>query len=142
MAAEFNATYGGYFGQVCRTKVLGKPSDEQKRAYEAVFEASEKIAKMIKPGVSGGELCQAGIDVIQRAGYEFQQIRYGHGMGLTMAEGLDFMPDDKTVLKEGCYVMVHPHVFLPDTGNPAIVGDCFLVTKTGSERLTKAKRYL
>lgn len=143
VAMELNAIYKGYFGQVCRTWVLGKATDEQKKVYETTFEASERMSEMVKPGVSGEELFQIGMKVIGGAGYEWCQVRFGHGMGLTMAEGVDFVPGAKMVLQEGCYVTVHPMVFQPDTpetGIGAIVGDSFLVTKTGAERLTKARQ--
>jgi len=82
--------------------------------------------------------------VIKHNGYDWSQIRFGHGMGLNMAEGLNFVPNEKTVLEEGNYVAVHPMVFqpdAPDTGLGAIVGDSFLVTESGGERLTKARQH-
>lgn len=141
VAAEFNAVYKGYYGQVCRTWVLGKPTPEQRKMYETALEASQRMGELLKPGVSGEELWRAGMEVIERAGYEYCNVRFGHGMGLTMAEGVDFIPGDKRVLQENYYVAVHPMVFQPDvveTGNGAIIGDSYWITHTGSERLTKA----
>lgn len=143
VAAEFNAVYKGYYGQVCRTWILGKASSEQRKIYEITLEASERMAEMVKPGVSGEELWRAGMNVIERAGYEYCQIRFGHGLGLSMAEGLEFAPGEKRVLEENYYVAVHPMIFQPDaaeTGNGAIIGDSFLVTRNGSEKLTNARK--
>ncbi|MFC1968290.1 M24 family metallopeptidase [Chloroflexota bacterium] len=142
VATEFTPTLRDYYGQVCRSWVIGKASVEQRGIYDTVLEASERMAWLVKPGVSGEELWQAGMKVIGRAGYEFGGIRFGHGMGLAMAEGLDLMPNERSVLQAGYYVMVHPHVFQPKTGNAAIIGDAFLVTETGCQKLTKAKKRL
>lgn len=142
VVAEFNAVYKGYFGQVCRSWVLGKPTAEQKKIYETTLEAEERMIELLKPGVSGDELWRAGMNVLERAGYEFCQVRFGHGLGIAMAEGLDFVPGEKRVLQENYYVTVHPILFpsnIAETGDGAIIGDSFLITRNGSERLTMAK---
>ena len=139
-ATEFNARYRGYQGQVARTCVIGKATEEQMKIYETVQEASEKMTEIVKPGVTGEELWQIGFDVIDKAGYKWSGIRYGHGMGLTGAEGIDLAPGDKNELKTGCYLMVHPHLFIPETANGAMIGDPLLVTETGYDRLCTYKK--
>jgi Xaa-Pro aminopeptidase len=140
ISSEFNARYKGYWGQLCRVRVLGKASKEQRKVYEAVLEASKEMIKNIRPGVSGEQLWQIGMDVIKEAGYEYSGLRFGHGLGLTISEGIDIVPGEKTKLEPRCYVMVHPSIFSPELAKDeigAIIGEPVIVTETGCEKLSR-----
>jgi len=145
ISAEFNARYKGYWGQLCRTRVLGKASKEQSEVYEVALEASEEMIKNIRPGVDGEQLWRIGMEVIKEAGFEYSGLRFGHGLGLSISEGFNIIPGEKTKLEPGCYVMVHPSIFSPELasrGIGVIIGDPVIVTETGCERLSKYTKEL
>lgn len=145
ISAEFNARYKGYWGQLCRTKVLGKASKEQSDIYEVALEALEEIIKNIRPGVNGEQLWQKGMEVIKEAGYEYSGLRFGHGLGLTISEEFNIIPGERAKLEPGCYVMVHPSIFTPELasrGIGVIIGEPVIVTETGCERLSKYTKEL
>lgn len=137
VSAEFNAQFEGYYGQVCRSFVIGKASAEQKRVYDTALRSYQEMASMLKPGIRASELFTLGNEVIKRAGCEPVPMRAGHGMGLTIAEGFDIYEGDDTEMQPGFYVMIHPEVAFKE--GLIIVGNCLRVTETGSEELGKAE---
>jgi Xaa-Pro dipeptidase len=81
----------GYKSDVTRTAILGKPSDELKKAWKTVWNAQQAAFKAIKNGAICGE-----VDTIARkemdkggygADYEYFTHRLGHGIG---TEGHEF----------------------------------------------------
>lgn len=145
VSSEFNSRYMGYWGQICRVGVLGNPSKEQRDVYNVLLEAFNEMLKKARPGVSGEYLWQVGVKVIKEAGYEYSGLRFGHGLGLTISEGINIGPNEKTILEKGCYLMIHPSIFQPSLakrGIGAILGDPVIITETGCEELSKYSREL
>ena len=137
VAAEFNARYQGYLGQICRTFFLGEPTPEQQAVHHAVVTAYEEMISSIKPGVTAAQLFDTGMAVISRAGFEYSRVRFGHGLGLNLAEGFSIEPGDHTPIGAGTCVVVHPNIALPPSGRSAIHGDTLLVGEDGVEVLTR-----
>jgi len=139
VCAEFNAIFEGYYGQLCRSCVIGKPSKKQRHILETAQAAYQEMAALVKPGVKASELFAAGDKVIVAAGFEAQPIRAGHGMGLTMAEGFDIFGTDHTALQPGFYLEIHVMVGDHKEAQCAVAGDALLVTESGYKALNKAE---
>jgi len=137
VAIEANARFQGYYGQVCRSFVIGKASAKQRQVLDATMEAYQKAASMLKPGVRASEIFVAVNKEIKKAGCEPVPMRQGHGMGLTIAESFNIYEGDETEMEAGFYVMIHPIVVFEE--GHVILGNCFRVTETGSEDLGKAE---
>lgn len=137
VAIELNAGYQGYYGQVARSFVIGKASAKQKRIYDTAMAAYEKSVAMLKPGVKASEVFKVGIDILTGAGYERLQMRNGHGMGLTIAEGFNVIESDDTEIRPGFYVMIH--INAPHDNGVILVGNALRVTEAGCEELNKVK---
>lgn len=133
VGSEYNAVYNGYFGQTCRTAVLGKPTNEQKAAYDSVYNAYKSMVNALKPKTTAEDVFLAGVDQVTAAGFELGG-RWGHGMGLSYAEGFNLGQGDKTMLEESFSVMVHPVVADSRKGIGCIIGDMYQITKTGAQR--------
>ena len=140
VAAEFNARYQGYLGQICRTFFLGKPTRKQRAVHDAVVTAYDRMTASVRPGVTAAELFEIGMAVLSRAGFEYSGVRFGHGLGLNLAEGFSIEPGDRTPIGAGTCLVVHPNVALPPSGLSAIHGDTLLVGEDGVEVLTCEKR--
>ncbi len=138
VSGELNARVQGYCAQVARSFVIGKASKEQKAYWEAGLEALKQSVAKLKPGATSAEIYLAGNEVIQKAGFKPIMHRNGHGMGLTIAEGMNVVDTDKTVMKPGHYLAVHINAPL---GEEAVIllGGGFLVTETGREDLHKVE---
>jgi Xaa-Pro aminopeptidase len=130
------AEYGRYASDVTRTyPVSGHFTDEQARAYRAVYQAQEDILAAIKPGVSMADLQKVAEASLKRAGYLEAFIHgFGHFVGLDVHDaGRYDLP-----LAVGAVFTVEPGVYLPDKGFGVRIEDEVVVTETGY-RLLSAK---
>jgi Xaa-Pro aminopeptidase len=81
---DIGANWNGYFGDVARTTVCGKPSRQQQEIFTAVYEALRAgIAKM-RPGCTNQDAAQA---ILQAADKHklvgrFLSLFIGHGVGI------------------------------------------------------------
>ena len=128
------AEYGRYAADVTRTyPVSGRFTDEQARAYRAVYQAQEDIFAAIKPGVSMADLQKVAEASLKRAGYLEAFIHgFGHFVGLDVHDaGRYDLP-----LPAGAIFTVEPGVYLPDRGFGVRIEDEVLVTDSGYRLLT------
>ncbi|GAA4507914.1 Xaa-Pro peptidase family protein [Actinoallomurus oryzae] len=133
---------GGRFVEGERTFVLGEPSAEQRRYYEAVREAQAVGAASIRPGVRCADVNRTCLDVIRDAGLEgFLRHRQGHGIGLGMHEPPWLEDGDATVLEPGMVVSNEPGIYV--TGHAGYrISDSMLVTDDAATPFTFYPRTL
>lgn len=74
--------------------------------------------------------------VIKEAGFEHSGVRFGHGLGLSLAEGFSIAPGHKALVEKGNYLVLHLNIALPTSGDAAIHGDPVLVRESGAEVLS------
>lgn len=127
---------GGRFVEGERTFILGEPTSDQVRYYEAVRLAQEVGGQAIRPGVECRAANAACLDVIRDAGLgEHLRHRQGHGIGLGMHEPPWLEDGDATVLTEGPIVSNEPGIYVPGHAGYRI-SDSMLVTADGARPLT------
>jgi Xaa-Pro dipeptidase len=81
---DIGANWNGYFGDVARTTICGKPSRRQQEIFSAVHEALHAgIAKM-RPGCTNHDAAQAIIKTAEKysLGNRFLSLFIGHGIGM------------------------------------------------------------
>jgi Xaa-Pro aminopeptidase len=81
---DIGANWNGYFGDVARTTICGKPSRQQQEIFTAVYEALRAgIAKM-RPGCTNLDATQAIIQTAEKykLGKRFLSLFIGHGVGI------------------------------------------------------------
>jgi len=138
---ELTPSIDGYFAQICRTLVLGPATETQKKAFNVFYEAMEAGIAVVKPGVTAADVARAENDVFRKYGLgdyvtsKYTRVR-GHGLGLMCDLKPNILEDIDVVLTEGMTIIVHPNTYHPEAGY-MVLGDMLLVTKSGSERLTK-----
>lgn len=128
----------GYWGDLTRTVVKGKPSPSLKKMYYAVKSAQSAALSAIRPGVSVRTAHNAAVDLISRRGFKTGVLdgrpqgfihSIGHGLGLEIHEpprlGLH-----STRLKRGNVITVEPGLYYPDVGGIRIE-DLIVVTAAG-----------
>jgi Xaa-Pro aminopeptidase len=133
----------GYFSDMSRTVVKGRPSDAVRRQFAAVQEAQEMGIRMVRAGVNGKDIHEA----IQRRfvaqGYrtgprngKMQGFFHGtgHGVGLDIHEAPRVGGVDD-LLPEGSVVTVEPGLYYTGVGGVRIE-DMVLVGKAGCRNLT------
>ncbi len=132
----------GFFGDLTRTVVRGRASDEQRRLWRSVCAAQKHAMEMIKPGVKGAIVHKAVQDFFASRGYatERRDGRWtgffhgtGHGLGLEVHEEPRIAA---TTFRAGQVFTVEPGLYYPAIGG-ARHEDVVAVTKTGCEGLSR-----
>jgi Xaa-Pro aminopeptidase len=134
----------GYFADMTRTVVKGKPSTEIQEMYQAVLEAQSRAASRIRVGVSGAELQQETIDFFKEKGYESNARGFmhnlGHGVGLDVHE-VPILGSGGGLLTAGNVVTIEPGLYYREYGGVRLE-DMGAVTGDGFERFTRCKETL
>lgn len=137
----------GYFGDMTRTVVRGRASEEQRRLWETVREGQALALKKMKPGVDGLRLHNEVKQYFTDRGYptevrDGRQVGFfhgtGHGLGLEIHE---FPRFQKTVFKAGQALTVEPGLYYPGIGG-ARIEDVVAVTKAGIRMLSRFEKRL
>jgi Xaa-Pro dipeptidase len=125
---------GGMWTQTIRVLATGTPQPDVRATYDLCAGALDRAAKSMRPGATGGDVAKSAIEVLEQAdGGTIGPL--GHGMGLDLVEPPYLRPGDETMLRPGAVVAVHPH--LTWRGVSIWMGDTFLVTDRGAERLSQ-----
>lgn len=143
---ELTPQLDGYYAQICRSAVLGEPSDGQRRSFELFDEAVQAGLDAVRAGVTAGDVARAENDVFRKHGYgEYTTSQYtrvrGHGHGLHPDEIPALLEDNETVLQENAVIIVHPNTYTPLAGYH-VLGDPVVVTSGGYQPLLTTERKL
>jgi Xaa-Pro aminopeptidase len=81
---DIGACWNGYFGDVARAVICGKPSEEQRRIYTAVFRGLKAGIAEMRPGRTNKDAAEALIRAADAYGFggRFLSLFIGHGVGI------------------------------------------------------------
>ena len=137
----------GYWGDMTRTVVRGRASEEQRKLWETVKAGQTLALKRIKAGVNGMSVHQAITELFERRGFP-TEVRNGrrvgffhgtgHGLGLEIHE---YPRLQRVVLKAGQCLTVEPGLYYPGIGG-ARIEDVVIVEKDGCRILSKFPKQL
>jgi Xaa-Pro aminopeptidase len=137
----------GYWGDMTRTVVHGRASEQQRKLWEAVKAGQALALKRIKAGVDGMSIHQAITELFERRGFP-TEVRNGrrvgffhgtgHGLGLEIHE---YPRLQKVMLKAGQCLTVEPGLYYPGIGG-ARIEDVVIVEKDGCRILSKFPKQL
>ncbi len=143
---ELTPQVDGYWAQICRTLVLGEPSEKQREAFGIFSEAQKAAEDLLRPGVNISDVARVQNDVFRKYGYgdytgpKYTRVR-GHGLGLHLDENPYVLEEVDYVVKEGMTLIAHPNTYLPLSGY-MVFGDSLLVTANGCRRFNRTERNL
>jgi Xaa-Pro dipeptidase len=146
VTTELTPCADGYYAQICRTLVLGKPSEAQQQAFAVYNGALAAGVAAVRPGATAGDVARAQNAVFRSHGLgdyvtsEYTRVR-GHGLGLYVDARPAVLEDVDLVLEPGMTLIVHPNTYHPEVGY-FVHGDSLRVTADGCEVLTKTPRHL
>ena len=128
--------YDGYFCDFDRNFAFGEVSDETKRAYTAVYRATDAGIAAARPGATCADLHRAMWGILEQAGALGNSVgRMGHGLGIQLTEGPSHKPGDETVLEPGMVLTIEPGMeYAP--GKMTVHEENILVTEAEAELLT------
>jgi Xaa-Pro dipeptidase len=146
IVGEITPCYRGYFAQLCRTLILGEPSDVQREKYDLLLRAEAAGFAAAKPGLSSSGIAKAVNGVIGGAGYaEYCRQPYmrtrGHGLGLGGVVPYDVTEGSSPMLEPNMTMVIHPNQYIPETGY-MMLGDTVVIESDGPRCLTNTPRRL
>jgi len=144
LSIEWAGTYKHYHSCLFRTILIGKVNDKQKKMHAACIEALSACEKKLKPGNKAGDVFDAHAEVFDKLDYKKSRMNAcGYSLGTT------FSPNwmDWPMLYNGNSHTIQPgniffmHMILMDSENQLAMnlGETYLVTEKGNERLGKKK---
>ena len=141
---ELAVCMDGYWLDLTRTGVVGKPTKEQLWHYEQINEAQRQVVEMMRPGIFLQDLYQqskARLDKVNLGKY------YPHGLGHSVGyqyhdPGLAIQSGNEQALEVGMIVTIEPGIYGTAMNGGMRIEDNLLVTETGVEWLSKGLRGL
>jgi Xaa-Pro aminopeptidase len=128
----------GYYADMTRTVVKGKPSPDILEMYDTLREAKQLGISRVKTGASGADIHLAVVDFFKDQGYESNTRGFvhnlGHGVGLQVHELPTVGPAGKT-LASGNVITIEPGLYYPGIGGVRLE-DIGVVTAKGFENFT------
>jgi len=126
----------GYYCDVCRTSIVGKPSEKQLDIWKTIVEAKDLVLSNIKPGVNSHKIYSIYNDLVTKKGLTSIDF-VGHGLGLGLHEEPYIGKYGGAIFKPGMVMCVEPiHVV------PGVMGfqveDEILITDDGYEFITES----
>jgi Xaa-Pro aminopeptidase len=146
VTTELTPCVEGYYAQLCRTLVVGEPSELQLKSFGVFQEALDAGLEAVRAGVTAADVAKAENDVFRRYGLgdyvtsEYTRVR-GHGVGLFPDQKPQVLEDVTIPLKTNMTMIVHPNTYHPDVGY-LVLGDTIVVTPDGHEALSATPREL
>jgi len=146
VTTELTPQVNGYYAQICRTLVIGEPSEKQLRAYSIFAEAQQAAQDLLRPGVDISDVARVQNDVFRKHGFgeytgpQYTRVR-GHNLGLYPDELPHVLENVHYTVKPDMVVIAHPNTYLPLSGY-MVFGDTLLVTQTGCVSLSRTEKKL
>jgi len=140
---DFGTTVNHYCSDMTRTYFFGEPNKKQKRIYQAVLEAQNRVLAKIQKGERRAK-------VIDKTARDFLNKKFkgkhfthglGHGVGTVIHEWPNFKPNSGDVIPAGCVMTVEPGLYFKSFGGVRIE-DMILITRKGYINLTKMPKKL
>ncbi len=116
-----------------RTFWISDAPDDQASVYQVALASQKAALDALRPGVTAESIHAEYAEVIQTSGYEYP-FRCGRATGFSFLESPQLVTGDKTIIEPGMVLAIDGSVSV-DTFR-AQVGDSFIVTADGYEKLT------
>ncbi|MCK5204895.1 MAG: aminopeptidase P family protein, partial [Desulfobacterales bacterium] len=144
---DLGGCFNGYFSDFTRTVIFGKPNDQQKKIYQAVYASMLEIHRTMKPGNTNKDVNDAARKAVVDAGFEGYDYLglLGHSIGVTgltypiIGEIAALGSEHIVELQPGMIFSMEPGIFIPGVpgGGGVRLEDTILITEEGNEVLTK-----
>jgi len=144
LSIEWAGTYKHYHSAMFRTIPIGKANAKQKKMHEACIEALKNCESKLKPGNKVGEVFNMHAKTFDQSGYKKSRMNAcGYSLGALFAPNWMDWP----MLYTGNPYIIQPgniffmHMILMDSDHQLAMnlGETYLVTQSGNERLGKKK---
>jgi Xaa-Pro aminopeptidase len=140
VTTDVGGSFAGYWSDVARMAVVGKPNDKQRELYDKLFQIHVRTIEAVKPGIRASDLYRICENIFKEIGLPFWMAHIGHGLGLGLHERPLLNPYVDQELLPGMVLCIEPaHL------DPGVAGyhleDLVLVTDDGVRPLTDVHRW-
>ncbi|TFH18393.1 aminopeptidase P family protein [Candidatus Bathyarchaeota archaeon] len=138
---DVSAHYMGYWTNVGRMGVTGKPTPEQENAYKENLKLKATALEMLKPGVACNEVYAHVIRAAEKQAVGFwKEPGIGHGVGASHHEAPYLNLNCSTELKEGMVIALDIYTYGP---RQELVHskDVYAITEEGNRKLSWYKTW-
>ena len=143
---DIGAMWNGYFSDVARTVICGKPSRRQQEVYTAVHESLLAGTAAMKVGNTNDDVAKAIVEVGERHGLaeNFITLFIGHGIGIGSNEppyvGEELTGAETVTLEAGMTMALEPLIWVPGVkgGGGVRLEDTILVEQDAGRPLTRS----
>ena len=137
LVLDTGCTFDGYYCDFDRNYGFGHVDDLSKKAYEAVWQATESGLEKAKPGNCCIDLFHAMDTVMKANGAQGESVgRYGHGLGLQLTEPPSHTDWDDTKLEVGMVLTLEPGmIYAPN--KMMVHEENIVITEQGAELLSR-----
>jgi len=144
LSLEWAGTYKHYHSAMFRTVPIGKINDKQKKMYKACVEALKACENKLKPGYKVGEVFDVHAEVFDKLGYKKSRMNAcGYSLGTTFAPNWMDWPmlytNNPYAIRPGNIFFIHMILMDSESQLAMNLGETYLVTEKGNERLGKKK---
>jgi Xaa-Pro dipeptidase len=142
---DTGCTVDGYWSDIGRSGIVGKPLPEHQRYYEAIYAGVEAALYETKPGVRASHLFEVAMEAVRSHGLRhYARHHCGHGLGVEETEIPMIAPP-----KDGFDPLLEPDMVICYECPYYLLGfggvqfeETLCVTSTGYELLTSLDRHL
>jgi Xaa-Pro dipeptidase len=144
---DIGAMWNGYFADIGRTTIVGRPNAMQKRVYKAVYEGLMAGIDVMRPGRTSQDVADTIIEKVGDHGFaeNLFSLFIGHGIGMGANEppyiGETLQGSTVFELQPGMVFAIEPLVWVPDTpgGGGVRIEDMVLVTEDEPRILSRVE---
>jgi Xaa-Pro aminopeptidase len=119
---DIGAMWNGYYADIGRTVICGRPSRRQQEVYTAVYHGLQAAVRMMRPGFSNDDVAAAvRAEGAERGlGGDFLSLFIGHGIGMGANEppyvGEALRGAETIELRAGMTMAIEPLIWVPGVG--------------------------
>ena len=136
MRCDFGALFDGYFTDLARMAVVGKPSQRQKDTYAKVFEIQQRSLSAVRPGITGQDLYQSSLKAYSDLKFGSRPM-VGHSIGLSIHERPILAPSEDWEIQEGMVLCIeNGSMGIKEYGERYHIEDTVVVTTNGYDMLS------
>jgi len=144
LSIEWAGTFKHYHSAMFRTIPIGKADPNHYKMHDACIEALKNCENQLKPGIKVGEIFDVHAKTFDDLGYNKSRMNAcGYSLGNTFSPNWMDWPMIYTgnpyVIEPGNVFFMHMILMDSDKGLAMNLGETYLVTKSGNERLGKKK---
>jgi Xaa-Pro dipeptidase len=119
---DIGAMWNGYYADIGRTVICGRPSRRQQEVYTAVYHGLQAAVRMMRPGFTNDDVAAAvrSEGAERGLGGDFLSLFIGHGIGMGANEppyvGEALRGAETIELKAGMTMAIEPLIWVPGVG--------------------------